>query len=518
MLGGQDLKSRRPIQIVLFAIAAVFLFLHALHLRADFPNHSPWVDWAKYTDEGWYGDAAIRYYVRGAWHVPGDFNPAAALPVWPLLEGMLFSVTGVGVVPARALAVAVFAGIVAAVYVLMRRRGIGRETALAAQLSPVIAVVMLSVSPFLYAFGRMAILEPMLILLTLTAMWVAWTPVTKGRVMMWVRPVALGVLLALMIGTKTTAVCLIPAVLWMLWCGEGRGWRRFMVTASAAGVTAGAIVGTYFVLVIRPYYLADFKYLFQANQYTGITRATFWSVVGDTLHKAAWTGPAVCTISILVVVAALFRRRIWSDPLFTGCVLWISGYFAFLAYHASLQPRYYMVVAVPLTILAVRGAEDLSSEWRPAALVSVCIFAIVGAMHARETLHFVRHPQYSFADAAARVKGVVDAERGHSRMVLSISGSDLTLMTGLPSICDDFGTMELEDRIAAYKPGWFVAWNYVEDDKMDSLAKFYQLTRVAEFPAMDDPDRNLLIVYRLDAKKKALPGIRSAKRSTLGEL
>jgi hypothetical protein len=50
-----------------------------------------------------------------------------------------------------------------------------------------------------------------------------------------------------------------------------------------------------------------------------------------------------------------------------------------------------------------------------------------------------------------------------------------------------------------------VAWNYVEDDKMDALGKFYRLTRVAEFPALDDPDRNLMIVYRLDPKDGVKP-------------
>jgi hypothetical protein len=71
-------------------------------------------------------------------------------------------------------------------------------------------------------------------------------------------------------------------------------------------------------------------------------------------------------------------------------------------------------------------------------------------------------------------------------------------MTGLPSICDDFGTMDLPDRVAAYRPGWYVSWNQVDDDKMDALAPYFHLERVAAFPAMDDPDRNLLIVYRLD--------------------
>jgi hypothetical protein len=71
-------------------------------------------------------------------------------------------------------------------------------------------------------------------------------------------------------------------------------------------------------------------------------------------------------------------------------------------------------------------------------------------------------------------------------------------MTGLPSICDDFGTMELAERVRTYQPGWYVAWNQVDDDKMDALTPLYHLRRVASFPAMDDPERNLLILYRLD--------------------
>ena len=97
----------------LLLFAAVLFALHYVHLRADFPNHSPWMDWAKYTDEGWYGDAAIRYYLRGGWRVPGDFNPGAALPVWPLLEALVFRFTGVGVIAARALAGTVLGGTIA---------------------------------------------------------------------------------------------------------------------------------------------------------------------------------------------------------------------------------------------------------------------------------------------------------------------------------------------------------------------------------------------------------------------
>jgi hypothetical protein len=58
--------------------------------------------------------------------------------------------------------------------------------------------------------------------------------------------------------------------------------------------------------------------------------------------------------------------------------------------------------------------------------------------------------------------------------------------------------MDLEDRVKTYHPGWYVAWNQVDDDKMDALTSLYHVQRVASFPAMDDPDRNLMILYRLD--------------------
>src|ERR1700759_269176 len=109
------------IEAVLLIVSAIFLTLHAFHLSADFPNHSPWMDWAKYTDEGWYGDGAIRHFQLGRWYVPGDFNPAAALPVWPLLEAALFRFTGVSLTAARGLTVAIFGCILAASYLLLRR-------------------------------------------------------------------------------------------------------------------------------------------------------------------------------------------------------------------------------------------------------------------------------------------------------------------------------------------------------------------------------------------------------------
>ena len=233
----------------------------------------------------------------------------------------------------------------------------------------------------------------------------------------------------------------------------------------------------------------------------------------------------------------LCAPRLRASPLVVALLLWVMGYAAFLAYHDNLQPRYYLVLAVPLTMLAAIGfdavravAMGASSPGRRlrgmgtgarllqlAAAIGGGALVFAGVNGARQTIYYVAHPEYTFLSAANRVHDEVEREArgvaGHSPLLLSISGADISLMTGLSSICDDFGTMTLSDRLAVYKPGWFASWNYVEDDKMEALAPMYRVVRVASFPAFDDPDRNLLILYRLDLVGLPARGLRGRRRS-----
>ena len=505
----QAMRLRRLATAGMLLLAGVFFAMHYLHLRADFPNKSPWMDWAKYTDEGWYGDAAIRHFQRGSWYVPGDFNPAAALPTWPLVEAAVFRVTGVGIAPARALAVTVFGLILLCSFVLLRHWQSPPGTRRGPAVAAAGGVLLLAVSPFCYAFMRMAILEPLLILLMLLALLAASAvPLEGSGWRQWGPVVALGVILPAMVLTKTTAVFLLPSVAWTMWSRVGSRGRPFLRVAAAAMGLSLAVWLSYYGLVVRPRFLEDYRYLFSANAYTGITLENAWQVLSDTLRDGAWIGLGMYGLSLVAVGVAIvgwgrFRRR----PLVVSLLLWAGGYGAFLAYHDNLQPRYYLVLAVPLTLLvpvvleefwAAGGVARHGLLLRAGVSLAAGVLGVVAVRDAVAMTGYVLRPEYSFERAAEGVRRVVDADKGHSRLVLSISGSDLSLMTGLPSICDDFGTMDLEARVAAYKPGWYVAWNQVDDDKMDALTPRYRVERVAAFPAMDDPERNLLIVYRLD--------------------
>jgi hypothetical protein len=526
-------------EAVLLLVAAIFLALHALHLSADFPNHSPWMDWAKYTDEGWYGDGAIRHFQRGHWYVPGDFNPAAALPVWPLLEAALFRFTGVNLAAARALTVTIFGLILLASYLLIRRwqtlsSGKKSETKKTeTSLAPAIAVLLLAVSPFCYVFTRMAILEPLLILFTLAALLAASyaTPPEQGTAaplrtrLRQILPVfALGLLVPLMVLTKTTAIFLLPAIAWLLWARAGYRVRPFLRLSLPPAVLAAITWFSYYLFIVRPHFLPDFHYLFEANGYTGLTPSNILSVLADTIADGLWIGKILYPLALLAALSVfLLRPRLLRNPLIPSLLLWAGGYAAFLAYHNNFQPRYYLVIAIPLTLLIpivfsslwtsgprTRTAAETSLH-RLAVASIVAVLTVLTVTDARQTLRYVRTPDYAFTTAAARIHQIISADPTHNPLILSISGSQLSLMTGLPSICDDFGTMDLPVRVKAYRPGWYIAWNQVEDDKMDALTPMYHLQRIAAFPAFDDPERNLLILYRLDPATPGQPPRRHRK-------
>jgi hypothetical protein len=506
------------LHLLLLAAALFFFALHFVHLSADFPNFSRWMDWSKYTDEGWYGDAAIRFYQLGHWNLPGDFNPAVALPIWPLLEALLFRFTGVSLVAERALTVSVFGAILLMGWLFIARRNAPKAPWFSTDTLPAaFALLFLAVNPFCFVFTRMGIIEPLLILNTLLALLTAQTarPSFDGQSLVATARanlrvvVVLGLLIPILILTKTTGLFLVPSIVWMLFTSLRYRLRDLLAVAMPAGVLALSLWLAYFLLLVRPHYLLDYQYLFSANAYTGISRDNWFSVIGWSIHGIAWMGRTIAVCACAAVAFACAQpRRLRDAPVIASLILWAAGYTAFLAYHNNLQPRYYLVVAVPLTLLLPVVVADLilprlhHPGVRRLAFGAVLILsAAILLPDARETLHFVRHPQYTFLGAAEQIATYIRrADRedpSHSSLVLSISGSDLSLMTGLHSICDDFGTSELADRARQYKPGWYVSWNLLEDDKMDALTPAFNVKRVATFAAMDDLDRNQLILYRL---------------------
>lgn len=485
--------------------------LHFPHLLGDFPNHSPWMaDYAKYTDEGWYANAAIRWHLTGHWFLRGDFNPAVALPVWPALLAVVFHFTGVSLAAARTVALLLLGINLFLSYGVVRSQA-PRWVAL-------LAVTLLVSSPFLYAFSRLALLEPLLIALLLLSWLLALRLPRAAAPKRLPICVAIGALLCLMILTKTTAVFLIPSTLFLI--GSGFGFRRS--AAGALGITALAATTlwcAWFFLFVAPRYRADYNYFFAANQWAQPTTVTGWiAAFWYAVHGVLWISPTLClttlALFVLVLVPGLVPARsaaadefrtagLLRNPLVPACLLVAAGSIFFSGWHNNPQPRYYQAVIYSFALIAVLAAADLLRRSRPwllrgAGFASIIVMVWVSLIGARSMIGAVRHPESTFVPAARSITQVIDQNPGHRRLLLSISADQIALVTGLPGICDDYGTWDLPYRMHTYKPGWYAAWNEIDPGTLEDLREQYSLVQVAQFPAFDDPDRNLLILYRLD--------------------
>jgi hypothetical protein len=519
-------------------LIGAFAVLHAIHLRADFPNHSPWyMDWAKYTDEGWYGNAAIRAHLFGNWYLPGDFNPAPAVPVWPFLEWVLFFFTGVTVEAARGLAVAFFFANLALSYTLLRARG-PRWMAL-------VALTLLVTSPFLYCFSRLAILEPMLTALTLAALNLA-VRLPEFRMPVWVSA-GIGLLFTLMMLTKSTAIFLLPALGWAmvlpLWRsrrlalgapqgGLGPLGRKLILRCVfAAAGTFAVTFGLWLALVVRLGVWTDYKYLFFVNKYPK-PHEFYWPVVSLwwSFHGGLWVDSILIPLAGLIVVTAALAwrsgwgRRLLLDPVFGASLLAVAGYILFMAYQDHPQPRYYAVIAFFCFFVVAQGTHALTGEAqgmvalpgegrgfkrgpnggaiRRLGWAALGLTGLAAGINGAATLDYATHPEYTFVNAAARMARYIDEHPNGKRLLLSVSGDEITLVSHLPTINDLFvapgaGIDDLATKVGFYQPGWYATWNVLDPGMLEDIHSHYSVEQVGKFHAFDDPARNVLVLFKL---------------------
>jgi len=193
------------------------------------------------------------------------------------------------------------------------------------------------------------------------------------------------------------------------------------------------------------------------------------------------------------------------DPVFGASVWAVAGYIFFMTYQNHPQPRYLAVVAFFCFIVVAKGAEALLSQsatngvpWaRRLGWAVVALAALAASINGVQTLNYAAHPEYTFVNAARQLTNFIDQHPNGNRLLVSISGDEITLVSHLPTLCDDFGTEPLTIKLAAYKPGWYASWNDLDPGTLEDLHTQFSLEQVASFPAFDDPERNLLVLFKL---------------------
>jgi hypothetical protein len=117
---------------------------------------------------------------------------------------------------------------------------------------------------------------------------------------------------------------------------------------------------------------------------------------------------------------------------------------------------------------------------------------------------FLTHRDFDFHNAALSIRNIIRDHPEQNALILGVSGNQLSLMAGIPSINDGYGTEDMTAKVASYQPGWYVAWNDVSLKGQEFLSA-YQLEEMASYPAFDDDDRGALTLYRMVRKTGSAP-------------
>jgi 4-amino-4-deoxy-L-arabinose transferase-like glycosyltransferase len=473
------MTAERRVHSVLLFLAVVLCLLRFFYLQADFPNHSPWmIDQAKYTDEGWWASAAVRHFLIGHWLVAGDYNPAIAVPVWPLLLTALYHFTGVSLVATRALNVFFSLATVGLLYLVARRYADRTAAACAA--------LLLAASAFAFVFSRLATLDTTVDFEFCLLLWVA----SLAKPQRSTTPVVLGFLIALMLLTKTTSLVLVPAVLWLLWTAT-RALPPLLITIATA---AGTVV-LYVATVLHSRYAQDYHYFFDINSLAEVQPRHTFSLILVQLRHGLWVDRILYPAAMVIGVFSVFRlRRLWSNPLFSASCIAIAGQAIYiLRRQDDYAPRYFLALLTPIILIVVLALPQLSGRKR-LALAAILVAAVV--LNTVQVLGFLVRRQYQLEGAAHSIKAVVDNDPHIHRLLLGSSAAQLSLMTGIPSINDEYSSQDLTQKAARYQPGWYVGWNDLDDDIVASLSA-YRLDPVATYHVFDRDDRNTLTLYRM---------------------
>ncbi len=469
---------------IFLSLALVLCLLRFAYLRADFPNHSPWmIDQAKFTDEGWWANAAVRHFLIGHWEVPGDYNPAAAVPVWPVLLAMVFHFTGVSIVAARAVNVLFSIASVGLVYLLVRR--FASETAAA------VAALLLAASPFAFAFSRLATLDTLVDFEFCLLLWIA-SYANPRRI--W-PSILLGILIPVMLLTKTTAAVLLPAVLWLLWMATK---KRSLLATLYVGAVTGLGIGIYLFAVLHSRYADDYHYFFEINALADVEWERTGFLLRQLLRHGSWIDGILYPVALAVLLLSLvWLRQLWRNPLFTASWIAFAGDAVYiLRRQDDYAPRYFLAMLVPVILVLVLALQELKIRNRILASLLAATLALAVVLDSAHVLGFLSHRQYEFSKAAESIKAIVDADPKTHRLLLGSSGDQLSLMTGIPSLNDGYSSEDLAQKIARYQPGWYVGWNELDQDILASLSAF-RLDKVATFRVFDHDERDLLTLYRM---------------------
>jgi hypothetical protein len=468
--------TARPLTVFLIVLALLSA-VRFVHLDADFPPGIT-TSRALYTDEGLYSLNAVRLSAGRVWYAPGELNTGINLPIAFALQAGAFRIFGRSLTVAR--------GVIAASTVVLIAAAFALTLGYAPFLCAGLVAATLSFDFLLFSYSRLATVDVVMTTIATLAL------VTASRVRerhTAFRAVAVGVMAGIAALTKTTAVCAIPAIAYLSAGGVTSATRKRQV--------AGIVLASCALVVVAYNGLAWYAYPVDYVYFHRIAEVRLaWGPLevarnfALAVFNAIRFDPWVSLVALSSTIALLRRSAGFrSNVLVRSSVIWVLGFFAMLSITSYQPSRYFVIVLVPLAMLsgvAIWHIGDLVSTPRSTVALRAAMIASLLAYNVWHVEHYLRHPRYSFARMAREVGDIVNTPPNHRPgVLLGNMAPSVSLESGVKAISLEYGSQDLQARIAAACPTYFITLDAPGEEQHRALSD-YVVEPVKEWNVFDN--------------------------------
>ncbi|MGA3101991.1 MAG: hypothetical protein ABSD61_09045, partial [Terracidiphilus sp.] len=115
------------------------------------------------------------------------------------------------------------------------------------------------------------------------------------------------------------------------------------------------------VLVSAMGYGADYKYFFSRNALDDFDWSQSLATLIDLARNCLLVDRVLCPVSLVILVLALtWKRKLWSNALFTASWLALAGQASFIfRLQDDYAPRYFLVMLVPVILIAALTLDEV---------------------------------------------------------------------------------------------------------------------------------------------------------------
>jgi 4-amino-4-deoxy-L-arabinose transferase-like glycosyltransferase len=351
--------SRGIARAGLALLVLIFVGLRLFDLTADPPAD---LDGSGgiYFDEGMLAQGARNKLLFGSFF-QDDWNDVYITPLLSLLKLAVLSVTGVGLLQVRIIAVAFGLGSLLLFYLILRR-GAGRETAL-------LGVALLGCNHIYGMFNRIGLTETPVCFFMLLAGWLWQEGVLRRRAPWFFFGAGAVAFVAYTVKAFPyfiPAVALAGVLAWWLLPAEERSLRRPGALREVVLAAAAFVAGI--VLPLAVWYFAFYRRFaasieqasafYRSQQIPRSAGALLKDLIGVPFFRYFTETPVLLVFSVLFIglgILLWFHRRGRLLPLDLFFACWFVAHFAMFAALQYRPVRYYLPIVPPMAAMAARA-------------------------------------------------------------------------------------------------------------------------------------------------------------------